>query len=152
MFEFYIPSLLITDYCDSLVSEIDIYTDESINEYKEEGLPIITTVKYRPDKSFGKKQNKEIEQFGLETLNNPYKSQKYKIIRTKIPEIRKIYEAKKYMNKMREKAIDEIRKVQDENLEYYKVNKERLEVNKQNLTEEKLEELKFKYSPKNTVS
>ena len=142
MFEFYTPSLLIDDYYHSLISEIDIYTDETIKEYRKEGLPIITTVKYRPDKSFDKKQTNENEKFGFEALNNPYKSKKYRINPTKIPEIRKVYEAKKYMNKIREKAIEEIRKVRDENLEYNKANKERLKLDKENLTEEKLEELK----------
>ena len=43
---------------------------------------------------------------------------------------------------VREKAIDEIRKVQEENLEYYRDNKERFNVDRENLTEEKLEELR----------
>ena len=43
---------------------------------------------------------------------------------------------------MRQNAIDEIRKAQDENLEYYKANKEKFKVDRENLTEEKSEELK----------
>jgi len=46
------------------------------------------------------------------------------------------------MNRIRQKAIDEIRKVQAENLAYYKANKDKFKVDRANLTEEKLEELK----------
>ena len=46
------------------------------------------------------------------------------------------------MNKVRQKAIDEIRIVQDENLKYHKANKELFKMERENLTEEKLEELK----------
>lgn len=35
---FYTPSLLITDYYDSLISQLDIYTEERIKEHKEKGL------------------------------------------------------------------------------------------------------------------
>ena len=34
--------LLITDYYDSLISQLDIYTEETIKEYKENGLPVQT--------------------------------------------------------------------------------------------------------------
>ena len=39
MNEFMTPPLLITEYYDSLISQIDIYTEETIKEYKEKGLP-----------------------------------------------------------------------------------------------------------------
>lgn len=57
----------------------------------------------------------------------------------KMPEIR---EKEEYLNKTRQKAVDEIRKVKEENLEYYKANKDKFKVDRKNLNEEKLEELK----------
>ena len=47
-------------------------------------------------------------------------TKRYTIYQTDISEITDISQAEEYMNKVRQKAIDEIRKVQDENLEYYK--------------------------------
>ena len=78
------------------------------------------------------------------TINNPYECQKYSINRTDISktEITDISQVDEYINKVRQKAIDEIRKVQDETLEYYNANKEKFKVDRKNLTEEKLKELK----------
>ena len=141
MMEFYTPSLLITEYYDSLISQIDIYTEERIREYKEQNLILI-----RPKIIYKCRngQNYEIETYGVETIINPYKSKKISINRTDISdtEITEISQAEEYMNKVRQKAIGEIRKVQEENLKFYKANKEKLKVDKENLTEEKLEELK----------
>lgn len=61
---------------------------------------------------------------------------KYNIDLTDIS-ITEISQAEDYANRIRQKAIDEIRKVQEENLEYYKANKEKFKVDRENLTEEK---------------
>ena len=134
------PSLLITEYYDSLISQLDINTEETIKEYKENGLPVKLVLTDSWNQSFDNDQTELT--YGVETYNNPYKSQKYTIDRTDISEIRDISQAEEYMNKMRQKAIDEIRKVQDENLKFYNANKEKFKVDRENLTEEKLEELK----------
>ena len=39
MSEFITQPLLITEYYDSLISQLDIYTEEKTKEYKEKGLP-----------------------------------------------------------------------------------------------------------------
>ena len=131
--------LLITDYYDSLISQLDIYTEETIKEYKENGLPV-KTHRETLNESFNDEETDE--KYGVETLNNPHEPKRYTIYQTDISEITDISQAEEYMNKVRQKAIDEIIKVQDENLEYYKANKEKFKVDRENLTEEKLEELK----------
>ena len=142
MNEFITPPLLITEYYDSLISQLDIYTEERMKEFKEKGLQlkrIYTFYTCGRRRFYGEKT---YQNYGLETLNNPYISKTYIIDPTDISEIKDISKAQEYMNKVREKAIDEIRKVQDENLEYYKANKDKFKVDRINLTEEKWEELK----------
>ena len=142
MSEFITPPLLITEYYDSLISQVDIYTEEKIKEYKEKGLPekrINSIVACGRRICAGNPQN-----YGIESLKNPYEKQKYTRDRNDKPkiEITDIIQAEEYMNKVRQQAIDEIRMVQDENLKFYKANKEKFKVDRKNLTDEKLEELK----------
>lgn len=138
MVEFYTPALLITDYYDSLIAQLDIYTEERIKEYNEKGLT-----------------GKDIERCIFGTRNasfwlgkwpkNPYiksKHQKFNINRNEFTVRADITQVEYYLNEVRQKSIDEIRKVQEENLGFYKANKEKFKVDKKNLTEKKLEELK----------
>ena len=143
------PPLLITEYYDSLISQIDIYTEERIKEYKEKGLPIerkrmlLACGRIIFDDETVKTSEKT---YGVETLENPYEEQTYTIERNDISktEITEISQAEEYMNKVRQKAIEEIRKVKEETLKFYKTKKEEFKVDRKNLTEAKLEELKSK--------
>lgn len=138
MIEFYTPPLLITDYYDSLISQLDIYTEERIKEINEKGLKK-EKISFRINNFISPKRANPVE-----TINNPYESQKYTIDRTDISEteITEILQAEEYLNNARQKAINEIRKVQEENLKYYKANKDKFNVDRKNLTDEKLKELK----------
>lgn len=145
MNKFITPSLLVTEYYDSVISQLDVYIEERIKEFKENGMQLeriytfdccgCGTMFY---------DNETYNKYGVETLKNPYKKQKYRIKPTKMPkiEIKDISQAEEYMNKVRQTAIDEIRKVEEENLTFYKANREKFKVDRKNLTEEKLEELK----------
>ena len=107
MSEFLTPRLLITEYYDSLINQIAIYTEELI-----------------------KKVEKEI----LQKLNR---------LNSSISFSTKAEEAMGKLNKARDKSIDAIRKVQNENLDFYNANKEKLKLDRTNVTKEnKLEELK----------
>ena len=134
------PALVISDYYDSLISQLDIYTEEKINNIKLNGLPNILLVE-NPNKNV--KTNIETT-YGVESVNNPYESQKYTIDRAKIPEteVKDKSEAEEYINNMRQKAIDEIRKVEEKSFKLYKANKDKFKIDREEQTEEKLEELK----------
>ena len=144
MNEFITTPLLITEYYDSLISQIDIYTEERIKEYRDKNPNEFLNLYAKDDDDKYETVEKYEETYGIETLKNPYKSQKYSINRNDISkiEIKDISQAEEYMNKVRQKAIEEIRKVQDENLDNYNVNKEKFKVDRENLTDDKLEELK----------
>lgn len=135
MTEFITTQLLITEYYDSLISQVDIYTEERIKEIKENGL-----TKIKSTTKLGTTLHNE--PYGIEEIRNPYESQRYSIDRTDISEITEISQAEEYINKTRQKAVDEIRKVKEENFKYYKANKDKFKVDRKNLNEEMLEELK----------
>ena len=134
------PALVISDYYDSLISQLDIYTEEKINDIKLNGLPNILLVE-NPNKNV--KTNIETT-YGVESVNNPYESQKYTIDRAEIPEteVKDKSEAEEYINNMRQKAIVEIRKVEEKSFKIYKANKDKFKIDREEQTEEKLEELK----------
>lgn len=138
MSKFMTTPLLITEYYDSLISQLDIYTEEKIKMYKEKGLP----VKRINDRcSCGKVvfvRGKTYPEYGVEMLENPYEEQTYSIDRD---EMSKRYITKEsqaeYMNKVREKAINKIIMVQDENLKLYNENQEKFKIgDRENETEE----------------
>lgn len=143
MNEFYTPPLLITEYYDSLIRQLDIYTEERIKELQETGLPKIEVDSYSYC-STCYEQTDEIETYGVETINNPYQSKQFTIDTTITEtEITELSQAIDYVSKIRQQAIDEIRKVQEENLDHYNENKDKFKVDKkENLTGEKLDEFK----------
>jgi hypothetical protein len=90
MNEFLTPSLLITEYYDSLINRLDIYTEEKIKKINEKGLENIVKALRLNYKTVLRESY--IETNETETLNNPYKSQYYAIdpsgiLDTKITEI-----------------------------------------------------------------
>ena len=88
--------LLITDYYDSLISQLDIYTEETIKKYKENGLPLKTSRGSICCGRYIKEETDELENYGVETFKNPYESQEYSINQTDISEIRDIKSGRIY--------------------------------------------------------
>lgn len=127
MIELITPALLITNYYDSLINRVDIYTEKRINEYKEK--------KSQPINDSYQSTNT----YGVKSFNNPYEKTEDMFYFDKYPLI--IEQLESYLNEVRRKSIDAIRKVQAENLDFYNANKEKFKVDRQNLTYEKLKEL-----------
>ena len=98
------PRLLITEYYDSLINQIAIYTEELIKKVKKEIL------------------------------------EKLKRLNSSMNFSTKTEEAMDKLNRARQKSIDAIRKVQNENLDFYNANKEKFKLDR--TTENKLEEIK----------
>lgn len=134
--------LLITEYYDSLIKELDIYTEERIKYYAEKVLPKVnvTTSDAHPIR------NKfEIwSTYGVSSFKNPYESDDYTTFgQSYFTETPYKMTTTEYLNMVREKAIEEIRKAQEENLQYYRDNKEEFKVYRENLADdEKIEELR----------
>ena len=124
--EFYNPKLLIVDYYDSIISQIDIYIEELLEKYNEDDVL--------------KKNRKEKDSFKLDTSINPYKIEYQNELKINItPGSTKVHD---YLNQVRSKAIEEIKKAKDENLERYEINKEKYKYDRNNLTVETFQEMK----------
>ena len=140
MSEFLTPRLLITDYYDSLINQLDIYTEELMKQVKmnlvDEYLGFLKNLNY-----YNYTQN-----YYLEELKNQYTSettlQRKTSTKKHIIFSAKLKEKEDELNNVRQKAIDSIRKVQENNLNFYNVNKDKFKVDRENLTDDKLEELK----------
>ena len=124
---FYSPSLLIADYYDSLISQLDIYTEERIKEHKEKALSQIDSNNSDEESS----NETRVEKFENRSL-------KYKIDRSEFAIVTEVTQVEDYLNEVRQKAIDEIRKVKDENLDHYNGNKDKFKL----FSDDNLEELK----------
>ena len=98
---------------------MDIYSEKLLEKYSENDLlppqpdPI---AEFRPD------ELKEPKNFGVEQINDPYYLQTYNYdtITDQINVTPGQTRIRDYVNLMREKAIEKIRKVEEENLELYK--------------------------------
>ena len=124
--EFYNPKLFIVDYYDSLISEIDIYTEELLEKYNENDL-----LEENP---------KEKDSFENATSINQYKIEYKNELMIKVtPGSTKIHE---YLNEVRSKAIEEINKVKHENLERLEMNKDKYKYDRSDMTIEKVGEMK----------
>lgn len=124
------PKIIILNYYDSLVREVDIYSEKLLKKYSENDLlpPPDPIVESRPD------ELKEPKTFGVEQINDPFYLQRYnydtitdQINVNVTPGQTRIRD---YVNLMREKAIEKIRKVEEENLELYKSIKKILDKHK----------------------
>lgn len=134
--------LLITEYYDSLIRELDIYTEERINYYAKNSLSQVNVITSDAE-TIG---NKSETTYGVRSFENPYESEKYTAFGQRyFTEKPDKMGPTEYLNMVREKAIEEIRKAQEENLQYYRDNIEKFKVYRENLInqdEEKIEELK----------
>ena len=123
--QFHSPKMLIVDYYDDLIRDIDIYTEELLQKYSQDDLLTIA----KPEKlDF-------CDEFVF--FKNPYRIEYENDLKINVTQgSTKIHE---YLNLVRSKAIEEINKAKEENLQRYEINKLR---NKIDGTEEKLEEMR----------
>jgi hypothetical protein len=142
--EFHSPKLLIVDYYDSLISDINIYTEQLLEKYTENDLLpneiksdewLIKLPTYR-DSDF---ENKEF--FEIESMFDPYKEHyRFEKKQTNVtPESTKVRD---YLNLVRSKSIEEINKVKEENLSRYDLNKDKYKYKRDELTTGIIEDMK----------
>lgn len=136
-YKFRTPKLLIVDYYDSVISDIDIITEELFEKYNEDEVFKIES----NNNNSGLEQRSEIEKFfENEKLIDPYSDEyKYDTDLKITLESGKIHD---YLNLVRLKAIEEVKNVRDENLEHYELNKAEYKYNRNDLTAEKVEEIR----------
>jgi hypothetical protein len=117
--KFISPRMEIIDHYDSVINELDIYTEELLEKLAAEVDEVYTS-------QYFEKQDLEIQfspsEIGM-YINDRY-SAKYNYER--VENIPKAMTTKEYINKARAKAIEELITVRDENLKNYDANASRL--------------------------
>ena len=146
-YKFHSPKLLIVDYHDSLINEIDICTEEILEKYTEnEVLPDEPKVKlngvFNHERDSEDIESKKYHKFfKIDSIIDPYKEE-YKFDKEEIdfiPESKKLHD---YVNQIRSKSIEEINKVREENLQQFEINKEKYKYNRNDLSAAKVEEMR----------
>ena len=122
--KFHNPKLLIVDYYDSLIQKIDIYIEQLLEKYDKNDL--------LPDPIY---YSYSVLKNNLDCNNNR---------NTEIPsdEIGKGAKIVDYLEVVRDKSIEEIKKAQQANLQSYESNKERYKYDRKSLTHEDVEEMR----------
>ena len=126
------PKIEIINYFDGLINQVDIDIDESLEKYKEnQVLGDMKCFKYsKQDIRF----NKYLKTFeSTENNKNEYLTEDLWSESTKVVD---------YLNQFRMRTIVELRKAQEESLEYYKLNSSRFSYFKEINDDEKIEEFK----------
>lgn len=142
------PKLLIIDYYDSLIQQVDIYTEEQLAKYTD-GQPVVNKLIYKVIITESKNSDREEEIHYCLDLESP--SQNF----NKIVDSDPFWEHSKYnyskvnakqdeteplsidvLNKMRDELIDELKKGQHEALKYYETIKNELKIDKMASDEE----------------
>lgn len=143
----------IADYYASLRNELDIYTEELLEKFKDDDkIEYDEAEKEEEDEedtltatSRVNEDKKEEQNFEVESFNDPY-SEKfvYDDLEARVIEVGKSTKVKDYVNMVRSNAIKELKKVEEENLRYYNSNSSRIKFDrdKMNTSPECLEELR----------
>ena len=148
--------MLIVDHYDSIINKIDVHTEELLEKYANNNRTLSEELYQEGDCCYDFFREYEyehqtdshqeiIEFFGVEEFKNPYKFE-YKYDSDRIEEIKatlKSMQVQKYIETIREKAIELARSAEKENLRLYEENKEKYKsIDLKNLTDEKIREIR----------
>ena len=162
MDKFKTPKLLITDYYDEQIRQVDIYIEELLEKYNENDLLPEETKRScnSDDISSDEKENSHIDSDSdsesendanskdntnkIDEFKDPYRS-KYNYDQNKMLQLNIIpvnTRVRDYLELVRSKAIDELKKVEQQNLDNYKLNKDLYKYDRETLTDQKVEEMR----------
>lgn len=131
------PKLLITDHYDSIIQQVDIYTEELLAKYTENDLLPKEEVN-----SFDK--HKKTSPYNIDGYKDPYES-KYEYDMSKLCRIDVtpgITRFRDYLELIRSKSIEELKMAEKETLDNYELNKHLYKYDRETLTSERVEEMK----------
>ena len=144
-YEFKNPRLLIFDYYDSLIHDIDIYTEEQIEKLSEEDLFSNFNLKIMNNnkKKDSRNEIEDLKFFEIDSIVDPYKGEYKFDLNQPIKVTSGSTKIRDYLNLVRSKSIEEIKQVREENLERYEINKKKCNYNRNiEMTSEKVEEIR----------
>ena len=138
------PSIEIINHFDSLINRIDIDIEEAIGKYSEKQVLSELNcfeIKRRPVKSlerfFFKCFDSSESENPIENIRNPIRYQTV----DEWPESMKVID---YLNRIREKTIDELTKAQEDTLSHYKLNSSHFKSNDHQLNMDEIRSELFK--------
>lgn len=141
------PKLLITDYYDSLIHQIDLYTDKLL-ENNDKANEIYNRKKNsKPDENQGKNEDEDediddSEANFCDPYRDPYKEE-YEISGNEVEIGETEMKLGEYLNACRMKSIELIRQVQEDNLKSYnEFDKEKLRIERDSIDDEAIERLR----------
>ena len=143
-YNFHSPTMLIVDYYDSLISDIDIFTEEILEKYTENDVLPDEPIVDLNDRFNNEINLKEVENrtfFEIDSIIDPYREE-YRFDKVPINFIPGSTKLHDYVNQIRSKSIEEIKIVREENLQYYEINKDKFKSNRKDLSAAKVEEMK----------
>ena len=110
------PKIEIINHFDSLINRVDIDIEEAIGKYSEE--QVLSELKCF---EIEKRNVKSLERFSLDYFDSTEseKDIQYRETVDEWPESMKVID---YLNRIREKTIDELTKAQQDTLSHYKLN------------------------------
>ena len=128
----------IINHFDNLINRIDIDIDESVGKYTEE--QVLNQLKCF---DIGQRNVKSLERFFLKCFNSNDESEdpvQYQTV-NQWPESMKVID---YLNQIRERTINELRKAQEDTLSHYKQSSDRFKSNDYQIIDEKnMDEMEF---------
>lgn len=142
MSNFTTPTMLIVDYYDSLINEIDVYTEKLLKRTSPES--VLSDIHGKQDTALHEASGRnKSEDYGVTAYTNPYSM----IYKFEAPDYEKILPVSKnfheYVNMSRERMIVELRQAQQANLDYYRSNKDKFEYDPDQMSqEEEIEKLR----------
>ena len=139
MENFKTPKLLITDHYDSVISQVDILIDELLGKYTENDL---LSEENNWSSARENLSNSDDNYNNIEGYIDPYQTSEYKYDMSKMIQlVPKTNRMRDYLDLVRWKFIDELKKAEKENLSSYELNKLLYKYNRNDLTDEKVDEM-----------
>lgn len=135
MENFKTPRLLITDHYDKLIQQVDIYIEELLEKYNEHDLLPVDNGEI----SFLEPTSNDF--YVRDEYKDPYES-KYEYNTSKLDVTPGTTRIRDYLELIRSKSIEELKKAEKKALDNYEMNKLLYKYDRDNLTVDRVEEMK----------
>lgn len=142
------PKLLITDHYDKMIQKLDISIEESLENYNENDLMPSRSSDYKgnhdSESESDSDSESEEEKSKIAGFKDPHRL-KFNYDENKLfhldvtPETTRVRD---YLQLVRSKAIEELKKAEQKNLDNYELNKVLYKYDQETLTDERIEEMK----------
>ncbi len=135
--------MLIVDHYDSEIRQVDILIEELLEKYNEEDLLRHDLTKYKNhDQDLSEATNSN--EYAIEGFKDPYNHCKYDMseFSAALCSIDEKTRTRDYLELVRSKTIVELKKAKQETLDSYEMNKHLYKYNREDLTDEIVEEMR----------